>query len=206
MTTGVPNEQPTWEPEAEVDVLQEVSNCIRELTNGGSSGACWDLVVQVAARTRRQAGIWGIPAADLDEVVQNTIQKIVRALPRTTFAGSGRFWSWCQVLFTRCALDYLRRKGRRESRFVPLQDYSETLVAPADPRQEAEAKDEAQILNKVMAELDPKCRNLLQLYHFEELSYGMIAHSIGTTAEAVRSTIRRCHGRALDHYEAFTIA
>jgi RNA polymerase sigma-70 factor (ECF subfamily) len=104
---------------------------------------------------------------------------------------------WLRRILTNNCLTFVRayreRSKRQVGREVPLLGEGEReateLLPPADdssPSSAAGRREEAEALQKAIARLKPHYREVIQLHHFEGLTFAQVARRMGYSEEAVR--------------------
>jgi len=124
--------------------------------------------------------------ADFDDVVQGTIIRIHRGLPR--FRAEARFTSWIYRIARNEALDWT---GRHRTETVPLESISEPGHTQQDPETAHWHDLTSRRLNGLMAELDEKQRVVLELRYLGDRSYEEIATIMELPMGTVKNTLFR---------------
>jgi RNA polymerase sigma-70 factor (ECF subfamily) len=133
---------------------------------------------------------------DLDDLVQETYARLLRARERGPI-GHPR-----GLLFAtarNAARDLFRR--RTTANTFPIAEIDDSRVfdpAPAAP-EVASRRQEAEILEAAIASLPPRCREILLLRKFENLSHREIAARLGIAEHTVEAQLTK----ALHRCEAF---
>lgn len=154
---------------------------------GGDRQAFDRLVDIVGPRVRRLVGRLVGPRSDLDDLVQETLVRAWKNLPR--FRGESRFTTWLY----RITVNVVRNASRSRRPTVSLSARHEaTLTARADVRDDSllAAYDEA------LARLSDDLRAVFVLHESEGLSYRDIATALGCPIGTVMSRLHRAR-RAL---------
>lgn len=124
-------------------------------------------------------------AADVDDVLQNTLVKTYRNLDR--FRGDSKLTTWLYRIATNEALTWLRSNSRRKKYFQggeSAEHASRNLVA--DPYFDA---DEAQKqLRSAIDGLPDKQRAVFLLRYYDELPYKEISEITGTSLGALKAS------------------
>jgi RNA polymerase sigma-70 factor (ECF subfamily) len=131
---------------------------------------------------------------DCDDVVMDTYLKTWRSIPN--FRGHASMKTWLCKALHNCAVDYLRRRSRKEAREAAPGDPDETPVIERVPDQAAEPPDEAaarrdlgQVLQAAVARLGEHHRTAFILREADGLSYGDIAAATGVSIGTVMSRL-----------------
>lgn len=143
--------------------------------------------------------IWAIVRHDHDahDLSQEVWLTVWQKLP--TYGGSGKFSTWLYPIATRRALDHLRKRRRWFDRFRPFAfGPADSVIEPAaadSAREEADAADRRERLDRALATLPPLHRTVLALREIQGLSYDEIARAVRIPAGTVMS--RLYHARRL---------
>ncbi len=129
---------------------------------------------------------------DTGEVCQEAFVRAWQSLAR--FQGSGSFRAWISAIAVRTSYDYWRRKYRnREMTAASLSEAGQREIsrrtaedAAARFEAEAERRDAAALLRRVLDRLSPEDRMVVELVHLEEKSVKEAAALLGWTAANVK--------------------
>ena len=130
-------------------------------------------------------GIVG-PGGDPEDVVQEVLIKIFRALPG--FRGEARLSTWIYRVARNEALNALEK--RRPS-LVPIDDCEELADGDEDPAAAHRRKVTRERLERLMGRLDEPQRVALELRYMGEKSYEEIADIMGIPLGTVKTYIYR---------------
>ncbi len=133
----------------------------------------------------------GVPPADLGDVCQEVFLRVYRALGG--FRGEAQFSTWLY----RIALNEAARSRRSGSVRLALSTFlrREPVVQPISrPDDELARTEAARELERILARMKPKQREVFVLFELEELGLEEIAEVLGCPLETVRSRLR--HARA----------
>jgi RNA polymerase sigma-70 factor (ECF subfamily) len=129
--------------------------------------------------------------ADVEEVAQDVFLRAFRALPG--FRPGAPFVPWIARIATRASYDRLRR--RRRAQEVAWEDLSpaeqraaRTLAAGTDPEDKTAARD---LLDRAMACLAPKDRQVLILADAQGFTAGELGRILGCSSLAARIRLHR---------------
>jgi len=143
--------------------------------------------VPVAAATARRTGV---PADRVDDVVQDVLLTIHRALP--TYDPARPFLPWLRAIAARRAIDSLRLHGRRGAREVQDED---AYLAHAEPGPDAlsavSSQGDVDRLREAVATLPPLQRQAVELLGFQERSLEEAARQTGRTKGALKVNLHR---------------
>ena len=108
--------------------------------------------------------------ADIEDVSQDVFVKVYKQLPK--FRRESKLSTWIGTIAYRESLDFLRKKGVVFQNLDQLKSSDRArlteLVNPENIRTKA---DKLLWVNQLIADLPAVYRNLLTLYHLEEMSY-----------------------------------
>ncbi len=116
--------------------------------------------------------------AELDELAQDIFIEIHRSLPR--FEGKAPFTHWLRKIAVRRCKDHLRKRYRRQSRWVPLfEETTGVAHAKHDPSVDSEIErlNAREFLETAMSKLSPKSYTLIVMYELEGYSINDIAET-----------------------------
>ncbi len=137
-------------------------------------------------------------AADAEDVTQNVFLQVVRKLG--TFRGEASFSTWLYRVAFRAALDYRRRRARREENTVadPLESFREdgSHDVPVHrwstpPDQELLDRELHDLIEKGIDRLPVIYRDVYVLADLENLPGAEIAELLGMGLPAVKSRLHR---------------
>jgi RNA polymerase sigma factor (sigma-70 family) len=133
---------------------------------------------------------------DPDDVVQETYMRLLRARER------GPIVSPRGLLFAtarNAARDLLRRRTAAQTFPIAETDGLRVFDDAPDAAENAIRQQEADLLSAAIAELPPRCREILVLRKFENLSHREIAQRLGIAEHTVEAQLTK----ALHRCEAF---
>lgn len=138
--------------------------------------------------------------ADLDDLVQETFLRMVRALP--SWRAEQPFAHWLLRTATNVGRDYFRKQSvrRRWTADAPLEDPNGSPLPEAtDPAANPSARAAANEIKELLALLSPDDRTVLTLHHLEGWDMAEIAAQFSwtVTATKLRAWRARRHLRAL---------
>jgi RNA polymerase sigma-70 factor, ECF subfamily len=134
-----------------------------------------------------------------EDIVAIALAKAFRAAPE--FRGQSRFATWLYRIVVNCAKDYLVRK--KTNPVVSIEDLlaidptTEEKMSAASLRQgasEGAAQDLRNDVRRAISQLHPSDRQLLLLFHRDQVSYERIGLILGIPIGTVRSRLHRIRG------------
>ncbi|HWQ03252.1 MAG TPA: RNA polymerase sigma factor [Candidatus Nitrosotenuis sp.] len=131
-----------------------------------------------------------------EDAVQETFLKIFRAA--AGFEGKAAFSTWVYRILMNTCLD-ARRKRRREPEGTELGELAETGVQPASPGGNHPLR---MMLERAMAELPPRQREIFLLFEVEGFRHQEIAEILGVSVAVSKNTLfeaKRALRRMLQH-------
>lgn len=135
--------------------------------------------------------------ADIDDLVQETYARILQARAR------GPIDSPRGLLFAtarNAARDLFRRRAVANT--IPIAEMDESRVfdeAPGVP-ETVSRRQESELLAAAIAELPPRCREILVLRKFENLSHREIAHRLGIAEHTVEAQLTKALHRCEEFF------
>jgi RNA polymerase sigma-70 factor (ECF subfamily) len=138
--------------------------------------------VPLAAAAARRAGV---PPSAVDDVVQDVLLTIHRALP--TYDPARPFMPWLRAIAARRAIDSLRSQGRRGAREV--HDEAAYLNHPGeevDFIEQAARQGDAARLREAIATLPPRQREAVEILGLREQSLEQAAEATGHSKVALK--------------------
>ncbi len=136
--------------------------------------AHFDFVQRVARRL-------GTPDAEVDDVCQEAFWVAFRKLEQFSH---GRFSTWLYRITANIVSDRHRRRRFRE-RLAQLVGRAEPPPTPSGADRRLEQQEAAAMVNRVLAAMSPKRREVLALFELEGLSGPEIAERVGCKVETV---------------------
>ena len=133
-------------------------------------------------------------AFDAQEVVQDAMLRAHRALTRQYDEARCAALALRPWLFrTVRNLSLNRRRSKRSSLEQPLETFDDGRIGPfvSVEGSQLERKEEVALLGRAMARLPVDARELIVLRFMEEMSYGEIAKTVGSTEAALRGKVFR---------------
>lgn len=120
---------------------------------------------------------------DTDDILQNTLIKIWRNLPK--FKGNSQLYSWAYRIATNETLTFLEKKKRKPT--FSLED--QETVANSLMADEYFDGDRAEaILRAAVAQLPNKQKQVFNMKYFEALKYEEISQTLGTSVGALKAS------------------
>ncbi len=138
-------------------------------------------------------------AADIEECVQICFTKAYFSLAKFRGGGEKSFLAWMTRIAVNVCYDELRRRQRMAERlFTEIGDeeneYVEAIVDGREPSVER-ATVAAQLVEKVLAGLDPKDRIAFTLVYSDDYSLNEAAGAIGISPGNLKSRLFRCRSQ-----------
>ena len=134
---------------------------------------------------------------DTDDIVQETYVRLLRARERGTIEStSGLLFATAR----NAARDLLRR--RVTARTIPIAEIDESRVfdTAAGVVETVSRRQEASLLASAIAELPPRCREILVLRKFENLSHREIAQRLGIAEHTVEAQLTKALHRCEEFF------
>lgn len=140
------------------------------------------LAVFLRMQVRQVLNRYGQSAADLEDIVQETLLAI--HLKRQSWRPAEPFVPWVRAVARNKTIDALRRKGRRVN--VPIEDVIETL--PAEPQAEHLSEHDAV---QILSNLNGRQRDIVQSISIDGASIRETAQKYEISEGAVRVALHR---------------
>jgi RNA polymerase sigma factor (sigma-70 family) len=148
----------------------------------------WKLIYSTALKS-------GLPAADAEDVVQETLLTVARSLPEFRYDPAlGSFKGWLLHTTRWRILDHLRKHGPETPVASAGADVPETIEQIAGPENaQIEAAWEAEwqqnlmdaAVQRVKRQVNPKHYQIFELYALKEWSAGKVARTLGVNVAQV---------------------
>jgi RNA polymerase sigma-70 factor (ECF subfamily) len=134
---------------------------------------------------------------DARDAAQETLVKVLRNLDR--YDRSRSFATWVFGIARNTCIDEHRRRKRRS-----YDEPGEIVDLSPSALQEVSRQQRATHLHAALQQLPPMYREVLVLYHFEQLKYTEIAEALGLPIGTVMNRIFRARGKLRDLYSDAT--
>jgi RNA polymerase sigma factor (sigma-70 family) len=138
-----------------------------------------------------------IGAADVDDVIQDTYTRILRARDRMAIESPrGLLFATAR----NSARDLIRRRVTANT--FPIAEIDESRVFDEAPgvAETVSRRQEADILDAAIAALPPRCREILILRKFENLSHREIAGRLGIAEHTVEAQLTKALHRCAQYF------
>jgi len=153
----------------------------------GDAGQYRQLLTELLPFVRRLIGAQVFDPSAVEDVVQNTLLSIHRA--RHTYRPERPFTPWLRAVARNAVIDFLRERGRRRARELPVGEIADWAdpVAPSEPG-------EAQLSPRLRAALERlpgRQREAVELVQIEGLSVVEAAARAGVSVAALKVRAHR---------------
>lgn len=145
---------------------------------------------------RRQGNLSG---SDVEDITQSAFLTLTTAL--STYDSGHSLAGFVCLITERVLIDEYRRikAAKRKAQLEAVEHHdggnegTTVLEAKTEPQdKQVERFELVALLRQAMERLDPKCRELIRLRYFKELSYGEIAGELGEAENTLTVRARRC--------------
>jgi len=162
-----------------------------EQARAGDSDAFRELVEGYSQRIFRTAFRLTGSEENAEDVVQEAFLRAYRKLH--LFDGRSQFGTWLHRIAVNCAMDLMRKEGRRSHREIVEERTELEAMVNGDPRPDrmAESSEVRRAVKRVLRELSPTERTAFLLRHFEGHSSAEIGRILGIRAGASRNAVFR---------------
>ncbi|WP_437944704.1 sigma-70 family RNA polymerase sigma factor [Sorangium sp. So ce296] len=158
----------------------------------GAPPPTWETVVREHLRYLRGCvASERIPAADREDVLQEVLHGISRALA-TFDPARGELRAWLKAIVHNHASMYRRRAYRRREAPWPDEPLEVADEAPSSEERQME-RERRQLLSKLLLELPPERREAVIAHELDEAGIGHVAELLSIPATTAKSRVR--HGR-----------
>jgi RNA polymerase sigma-70 factor (ECF subfamily) len=137
-----------------------------------------------------------VPAADVDDVVQETFVRVYRGLAGLT--DGERFGSWVYRIAGSAIADHERRRARHPSTAEPAEDAAEPTATPAGDDLEAEL---TECIALFVARLPSPYREAVTLTELQGLTQKDAAAMLGVSLSGMKSRVQRARERIRRMFE-----
>ncbi len=153
------------------------------------------ILAEGLAPLRRMAMRWAGRALEVDDLVQDTVERALRAADR--FDEGGNVQGWLRTIMYHVAVDRSRRRARRG-----VETDVERLAAPEpDPSPSWELVSLEEV--KAAAQrLSPPLQAAYRLHHEENLSYEQMSARLGVPLGTIATRLHRARQQIRRHLEA----
>jgi RNA polymerase sigma-70 factor (ECF subfamily) len=127
------------------------------------------------------------PSADLDDVLQSTLEQAIRAFP--SFRGEASVRTWLTRIAVRTALHHLKAPAQRKRVSLEVIEGGLALSASSRPAEEAEARARLRVLYEHLDKLDARQRTAFLLFQVEGRSMEEIAALMDAGLSATKSRV-----------------
>jgi RNA polymerase sigma factor (sigma-70 family) len=138
-----------------------------------------------------------VSPAEIDDLVQETYARLLRTLDRGPIVHPrGLLFATAR----NAARDLFRRRAVAQA--IPITEIDESRVfdTAADVAETVSRRQEAAILSAAIADLPPRCREILVLRKFENLSHREIAQRLSISEHTVEAQLTKALHRCEDFF------
>lgn len=143
---------------------------------------------------RSRLAHYGLPAAEVEEVVQETFARALQAIERFEWRGEDAFYRWMSGIAHRVILVTARQARRASGEEVPLNRAGKGV----SPSRAMSREERFRRLQESIAGLSDDHREVVLLARIEGLTMKEIAARMGKTPGAVRQLLFRALGKLKD--------
>lgn len=138
-----------------------------------------------------------VSSPDIDDIVQETYARILRARERGPIASPrGLLFATARNV----ARDLFRRRSTANTFPIAETDTSRVFDDAPTAAETASRRQETELLADAIAELPPRCREILVLRKFENLSHREIARQLGISEHTVEAQLTKALHRCEDFF------
>jgi RNA polymerase sigma-70 factor (ECF subfamily) len=143
----------------------------------------------------------GVPAAAMDDVVQEVFLVVHRKLDE--FEGRSTLRTWLGGIVRRVVADHKKKRGNQATGHEAVEDHP--FESSEDPAAELEQRAAAAVVSTLLEKLSPPQREVFVLYELEQLTMREIAELTQTNENTVQTRLksaRQAFQRSLERYRA----
>jgi RNA polymerase sigma-70 factor (ECF subfamily) len=143
----------------------------------------------------------GVPAAAMDDVVQEVFLVVHRKLDE--FEGRSTLRTWLGGIVRRVVADHKKKRGNQATGQEAVEDHP--FESGEDPAAELEQRAAAAVVSALLEKLSPPQREVFVLYELEQLTMREIAELTQTNENTVQTRLksaRQAFQRSLERYRA----
>jgi RNA polymerase sigma factor, sigma-70 family len=170
--------------------LDSNDNEILNLFRSGEREQAFNILM----RTYRERLYWHVRRMvcdhdDTDDILQNVFIKVWAALP--DFRGDCSIFTWLYRITTNETISFLKKKNLHA--LLSLSDYSSQMAFRIQDDPYFTGDKMQMLLQKAIATLPPKQRNVFVMRYFEEMKYEEIAQVTGITEGALKASYHHAY-------------
>lgn len=178
---------PTLQPPSSSEP-DEMAGWARLAVQGDAAAIRQILLALGPSVTRTVRHVLGKGHPDQDDVLQETLMMLLRALP--TWRGESRLSHFASCIGFRCALKVKRRQRTTKAWLEQYVRLESDAMQPAQPNEETAAERRRRLLAELLARLPEAQAETLGLRFFLGLSIEEVASLTAVPANTVRSRLR----------------
>ena len=133
-------------------------------------------------------------AADLEDLEQDVLLDLTRALREGTFRGGSRLRTYVRAYVHHKCIDRLRARGRRQ--WTDVEDLELPSQAPS-ALEELSRSETNELALRVVEEMPESCRELWRMLR-QGMRYREMSRRLGVAEGTLRARVLRCRKRALE--------
>jgi len=149
----------------------------------------------------RAAANRGVPAAAMDDVVQEVFLVVHRKLPE--FEGRSTLRTWLSGIVRRVVADHVKKRGNQATGQETLDDHA--FESAENPAEDLERRAAAELVESLLEKMSFPHREVFVLYELEQLTTREIAELTRTNENTVQTRLkaaRKAFQRGLERYRA----
>ncbi len=181
------------------DTTGPTDEILAQRVQQGDTEAFGELVARYEKKLARYGTKFFSNSEDITDLVQDVFIKAYQNIQG--FDTSLRFSPWIYRIAHNEFVSELRKKARRPLITVDFDTFVAHPVAEEKSSTDAEAREMRALIEKGLAELKPKYREVLVLFYLEELSYTEIADVLHTPVSTVGIRLKRAREALKAEYE-----
>ena len=182
---------------------QQSDEAVAKLVQGGEQDAFGILVERYEEKLLRYGRKFLSRSEDIEDIVQEVFMSCYQNLQG--FDSSQKFSPWIYRIAHNAFVNGLRKNKRSPLVFVDFDAFVAHPIYEDPAPREREQVEIKKMIEKGLASLSPKYREVLVLYYLEELSYKEIADIIKVPTGTVGIRIKRAKDALKQTYDALNL-
>ncbi|MET0343997.1 MAG: RNA polymerase sigma factor [Polyangiales bacterium] len=127
------------------------------------------------------------PGADLEDLLQHTLEQAIHAFP--SYRAEATVRTWLTRIAVRTAMHHLKQPARKRRVALEVIEGGLSEVASSRPMHEADARARLRVLHENLAQLDEKHRAAFVLYQVEGRSMDEVATLMESNLSTTKSRV-----------------
>lgn len=130
------------------------------------------------------------------DVHQEALRRLVVSFRAGQFRGDAALATYIHKVAFGAAIDHWRKVRRRREEQADESAEAWQRSTPADQNRAIETVETRRLVDRLLSDLGPPCRELLARVYFDEATHAAIAETLGKSEGAVKVQVHRCRQEA----------